>query len=157
MQKPWNIPNLPVYSLATHVNGQSNMNICTYVSAVSMQPKLYAIAVYNNTKTLENIEQVEVAVLQLLHSSHASLIKKLGQTSGKNYNKQKYLEKKGVLTEWNGFSILQNLSAVVLLKKKEALQTGDHKLFVFEALQHKSFNKEYLTVDFLREKKIIRG
>jgi flavin reductase (DIM6/NTAB) family NADH-FMN oxidoreductase RutF len=157
MQKPWNIPNLPVYSLATYLNGTVNMNICTYVSAVSMQPKLYSIAIYNNTKTLENIEQVEFAVLQLLHSSHASLVKKLGQTSGKNYNKQKYLEKKGILTTWNEFKILQNLSAIVLLQKKEAIQTGDHKLFVFEALQHKSFNKDYLTLDYLREKKIIRG
>ena len=157
MQKPWNIPNLPVYSLATYLNGTVNMNICTYVSAVSMQPKLYSIAIYNNTKTLENIEQVEFAVLQLLHSSHASLVKKLGQTSGKNYDKQKYLEKKGILTTWNEFKILQNASAVVLLQKKEAIQTGDHKLFVFETLQHKSFNKDYLTLNYLREKKIIRG
>jgi flavin reductase (DIM6/NTAB) family NADH-FMN oxidoreductase RutF len=157
MQKPWNIPNLPVYSLVTYNQGLLNMNICTYVSAMSMQPKLFAIGVYNNTKTLENIEQSNVVVLQLLHQSHANLVKKLGQTTGFNYNKEAYLNKKGILVEWNGLIILKELSAVVMLNKIEAIQTGDHKLFVFEAIKHKSFNKDYLTLDFLREKKIIRG
>ncbi len=157
MQKPWNIPNLPVYSLATFNRGILNMNICTYVSAISMKPKLYAIAVYNNTKTLQNVEEGDMAILQLLHYNHASLIKKLGQTSGLAYDKHGYLKKKDLLFNWNGYEVLKNLCAVIELKKKDALQTGDHKIFVYEALKHKSFNKEYLTLDYLREKKIIRG
>ena len=40
MKRPWNIIDLPVYSLLSNdVNGNINMNICTYVSAVSMKPK----------------------------------------------------------------------------------------------------------------------
>lgn len=103
------------------------------------------------------MEETDIAVLQLLHQTHASLVKKLGQTSGLIYNKQAYLYKKGILTDWKGFTVLKNISAVVVLKKINAIQTGDHKLFVFETLLHKSFNKEYLTLDLLREKKIVRG
>ena len=73
------------------------MNICTYVSAISMNPKLYAVAVYENTQTLENIEESDYAVLQLLHESHFHLVKKLGQTSGMKYNKEQYLKKKDLL------------------------------------------------------------
>ena len=47
MRRPWNIINLPIYSLQTvDSNGKLNMNICTYVSVVSMKPKIYSIAIY---------------------------------------------------------------------------------------------------------------
>lgn len=55
MQKPWNLINLPVYSLATSTNDKANFNICTYVSAISMTQKLYAVAIYLNTQTLANV------------------------------------------------------------------------------------------------------
>ena len=45
MKRPWNIISPPVYSLVTYdEEGKVNMNICTYVSAVSMKPKMYSIA-----------------------------------------------------------------------------------------------------------------
>ena len=48
MRRPWNIINLPIYSLQTvDSNGKLNMNICTYVSVVSMKPKIYSIAIYS--------------------------------------------------------------------------------------------------------------
>lgn len=158
MQKPWNIPNLPVYSLVTCNNqGRLNMNICTYVSAVSMKPKLYAIAVYNNTQTLINMEENDIAVLQLLHQSQYNLVNKLGKISGKTYNKYTFLFKKNALTIWENFSVLKDASALILLNKIHAIQAGDHKLFVFEVKKSKVFNKNYLHVNTLREKKIIRG
>lgn len=158
MKKAWNIPNLPVYSLASYNHlGVVNMNVCTYVSAISMKPKLYSVAVYNNTQTLDNIEQNEFAVLQLLHSSQYHLINKLGKSSGKNYNKYNYLFKKSILTYWEDFVVLKDCSALVLLKKINAMQTGNHKLFVFEAQKSKVFNADYLQLNTLREKKIIRG
>ena len=158
MQKAWNIPNLPVYSLASYNNlGVFNMNICTYVSAISMKPKLYAIAVYNNTQTLDNIEENDFAVLQLLHKSQYSLINKLGKSSAKTFDKYSYLFRKNNLTHWEDFTVLKDCSALVLLKKLNAIQTGDHKLFVFEAKKSKVFNADYLSLNTLREKKIIRG
>ena len=53
MRRPWNIINLPIYSLQTvDKDGKLNMNICTYVSVVSMKPKIYSVAVYYGTKKL---------------------------------------------------------------------------------------------------------
>ncbi|MFN6037925.1 MAG: flavin reductase [Bacteroidota bacterium] len=157
MKMPWNIPDLPVYSLATYSGESVNMNICTYVSSISMRPKLYSVAVYFNTKTLENISCSEYAVLQLLGEEHYNLIKKLGQTSGLIYPKENYLTKKKLLTEWQGYKVLKDISAAVLLKKMWNKSTGDHELFVFEAVKHKSFTKGYLSLNQLRDKKIIRG
>ena len=52
MKRPWNIISPPVYSLVTYdEEGKVNMNICTYVSAVSMKPKIYSIAIDYTTKT----------------------------------------------------------------------------------------------------------
>ena len=55
MKRPWNIISPPVYSLVTYdEHGKVNMNICTYVSAVSMKPKMYSIAIDYTTKTYKN-------------------------------------------------------------------------------------------------------
>lgn len=157
MQKPWNIPNQPVYSLATYKEGTVNMNICTYVTPISMQPKLYAVGVYYNTRTFENISRSELAVLQLLHPDQDGLVRKIGQTSGLHYNKAAYLHKKQLLTDWQGYQVLDGLSALILLKKVWQKAAGDHELVVFEAIKYKSYHKDYLSLDQLRAKKIIRG
>ncbi|HCN37941.1 MAG TPA: hypothetical protein DIS94_09550 [Bacteroidetes bacterium] len=99
-KKVWNIPDLPVYSLATYDRkSKVNMNICTYVTAISLKPKLYAVAVYEKTKTLKNIKNSDICVLQLLSKSQFNLIKKLGQTSGINFDKENYLNNKNFLEE----------------------------------------------------------
>ncbi|MBO9566780.1 MAG: flavin reductase [Niastella sp.] len=157
MQRPWNIPNLPVYSLATYNNDGVNMNICTYVSAVSMYPKLYMVAVYENTLTLENITAGQMAVLQLLHKSQYALIRKLGQTSGKTYNKQEYLQKKSLLQTWQGYNVLKGTSALILLQKQWNRPAGDHHIFVFSVAKSTARNNDCLTLQTLRDKRLIRG
>ena len=149
------MPNCPVYSLATRSNEIGNMNICTYVIPISMQPKLYALAIYNGTKTLENMLQTETAVLQLLNASQFSLVNHLGKKSGFQFDKSGYLKKKNLLMDWQGFSVLKDAAALVLLKKLSCQQTGDHVLFTFEAIRYQSLSENILTVEIVREKKII--
>jgi flavin reductase (DIM6/NTAB) family NADH-FMN oxidoreductase RutF len=157
MQRPWNIPNSAVYSLATiDADGKLNMNICTYVTAISMQPKMYAIAVYENTKTLENIQNGSSCVLQLLSSDQFGLVNYLGKKSGNIYDKESYLQKKDLLDEWFSFKILKNISAVVSLSKVQSTLHGDHHLMVFNADKYKSFSSNYLTTEILNQHKIIR-
>jgi flavin reductase (DIM6/NTAB) family NADH-FMN oxidoreductase RutF len=132
MRRPWNIVDQPVYSLATYVDGSFNMNICTYVTAVSMQPKLYAVAVYHNTKTLFNLQQSDVAVLQLMSISQIALVRTLGKKSGNNYDKVAYLQRKKTMTTWQGFPVLENAAALLLLHKKNVITSGDHDLYLFE-------------------------
>ena len=73
MKRPWNIIDLPVYSLLSNdINGNINMNICTYVSAVSMKPKIYSIAIDFKTKTYDNLIASDRVVLQLLSKKNIS-------------------------------------------------------------------------------------
>jgi flavin reductase (DIM6/NTAB) family NADH-FMN oxidoreductase RutF len=127
------------------------MNICTYVSAISLKPKQYMVAVYRNTKTLDNLLSGSTAVLQLLHRSQSGLVNVLGKKSGKNLDKQKYLERKKVLTNWNGFRVLSDSCAWLELKSLGHVETGgDHLIFYFDLVRFKTnSDKSCLTVNRL--------
>jgi flavin reductase (DIM6/NTAB) family NADH-FMN oxidoreductase RutF len=155
MKRPWNLPDLPVYSLATFVGEQVNMNICTYVSAVSMKPKRYMVAVYEGTQTLWNLQRNDRAVLQLLSLKHLPLIRTLGKKSGKKYNKQSYLERKGWITHWNSYSVLKNAAGYVELRTIWDHSGGDHQLFLFDVVGHRATSERILTLSDLRQHKLI--
>ena len=88
MRKIWNRPNQQVWSLST-INEQSvaNMNICTYVTSVSMEPKLLIVAVYHGTQTLKNLTQTKRAHLQLLSEELSPVTRICGHISGSKINK----------------------------------------------------------------------
>ncbi|MFM8913848.1 MAG: flavin reductase family protein [Flammeovirgaceae bacterium] len=155
MQRPWNVINVPVYSLATEVDGVPNMNICTYVTAVSMKPKRYMVAVYENTQTLANLKHTDRAVLQLLSSAHLPLINTLGKKSGKKYNKQQYLKKRSMLQTWQGHTVLKDAAAYVLLKSISHQSAGDHVMYLFEVEKFMSQTTPVLMLDDLRANKLI--
>lgn len=155
MKRPWNIIDTPVYSLATYKADAVNMNICTYVTAISMQPKMYAIGVYEKTKTLANLQHNSSAVLQLLHPDQISLVQQLGKKSGFRFNKQSYLHKKGLLDNWNGFTVLKGCAAYLLLQKSSSVLTGDHELYIFDTLKYKTISENVLQFQQLISDKII--
>lgn len=157
MRKPWNLPDLPVHSLLTF-GGENviNMNICTYVTAVSMAPKLYAIAVYEGTKTLQNLETNDLAVLQYLHPEQIKLVRHLGQKSGMSFDKNAWLRKGGRLTPWRGYEVLAGASAWVELHRIDHIPAGDHELFLFDVVASKTLRPEVLTTTHLREGGLIR-
>jgi flavin reductase (DIM6/NTAB) family NADH-FMN oxidoreductase RutF len=155
MRKPWNATNHAVYSLAT----VSNMNICTYVTAISMQPKMYAIAIYKNTKTLSNMQQQNFAVLQILQEQQAKLVNVLGKKSGTNYDKINYLHKKNELDYYYNIPVLKNCCAWIYLQKDLCIQSqADHDVYLFKVLAYKQFTEaNILTQHYLRDQKIIRA
>lgn len=132
------------------------MNICTYVSAVSMKPKRYMVAVYHRTKSLENISSSKTAVLQLLGEQHLSLVNTLGKKSGLNYHKENYLTKKKLITLWHNKKVLINCAGQMELKKLWANDTGDHTMFLFDVKRFQSNHESVLTLDDLRAKGLIR-
>lgn len=149
--------DLPVYSLITQDGARINMNICTYVSAVSMKPKRYAVAVYKGTKSLENISANGYAVLQLLSEQQYPLVRVLGQKSGSNYDKDKYLRKKNLLEKWSSHEILKGVAAVLELALLEQTDAGDHILFLCDVLKYKASPVNgILTIRELGKQKIIR-
>ena len=155
MKRPWNIIDTPVYSLATYSEDAVNMNICTYVTAISMQPKLYGVAVYQNTKTLHHLQASSIAVLQILHPDQISLVKPLGKKSGFDFDKELYLQKHGWTDTWNDYKVLKGCAAYILLKKTSSVPSGDHTFFIFEATRYKTVFEQVLQFQELITQKII--
>ncbi len=96
-KKPWNRVDLPVYSVSSK-GITDNMHICTYVSAVSMQPKRMMVALYAGTRTLANVTKSRHFVLQLLHEDQYRLVNQLGKLSGNNIDKISRLQKRNLLS-----------------------------------------------------------
>ena len=139
LKRPWNIVNIPVYSLATYVDDQVNMNICTYVTAVSMKPKLFMVAIDYSTKTYENLEKGCECVLQILHQNHQSLVSLLGKKSGKQIKKAEKLISKDFLTKWNGREVLAGACGYLEIEMRGRKNVGgDHELFWFEVIKSKT-------------------
>ncbi len=157
-KRPWNRVNLPVYSISsTDGHGNYNMHIITYASQISMNPKRFVCGIYEGTKTLENVIGHPEFVLQLLSESQYRLVELLGKKTGHQLNKIERLEKRKLLTHWNGFPILTDALAVMLLNTISSFPGGDHTGFFCDVVQYKNLNEgNPLTLDTLREHKLIR-
>jgi flavin reductase (DIM6/NTAB) family NADH-FMN oxidoreductase RutF len=155
MKRPWNLTNLPVYSILTNDGSDWNINICTYVMPVSRIPKMYIVALEKGSKSCLNMLSSDIAILQLLSVEHANLVKVLGKKSGNQYDKIKYLNKRELITSWNDVPVLKNCTAYIELRKISVTDSGDHDLFLFGVNDWKSDKSEILTEDLLRVKKII--
>jgi len=157
-KRPWNRINLPVYAVSSrHSSGKHNMHIITYATAISMQPKRFACGIYEGTQSLENISSNPHFVLQLLSASQYRLVDLLGKQSGKTTDKIARLQKRGLITEWNGFTILQESLAVMQMKVINQMNAGDHTLMLCDVVAYKNLHEgEPLTLDVLRQHKLIR-
>tara|TARA_B100000927_G_scaffold291252_1_gene292570 strand:+ start:318 stop:797 length:480 start_codon:yes stop_codon:yes gene_type:complete len=158
MKRPWNRTNSSVYSLVTHdVKNQLNMNICTYVSVVNMNPRSYSIAIDYQTKTYDNlINNSNKVVLQALSTNNIKLIKKLGKQSGKDINKEIFLKKNNYLTEWKNHIVLKNTCFVIELEIiNKMIKLSDHCLFLFKVKSFKNIDTDFLKTNDLIESKII--
>jgi flavin reductase (DIM6/NTAB) family NADH-FMN oxidoreductase RutF len=156
MKKPWNLPDLPVYSLATQSALGFNMNICTYVTAVSMKPKRFAVAVYHNTRTLENCLASDTVVLQLLCADQTDVVRLLGKKSALRVDKQAPLVRKQRVMSWAGFTVLREAAAWIKLRKISHQDAGDHVLFLYDVETYKvNRDEDLMRLRHLRDKKII--
>ena len=156
MKRPWNLVDSAVYSLSTSLEGNHNMNICTYVTPINMNPKIYAIAVYHNTQTLQNIQSSEYCVLQILSDQQYKLVNVLGKRSGFKYNKINYLVQRNMVHDWQHFTVLNQAVASILLHKINCIPSIDHDLYLFEVMKYKVNNQDLpLTLNTLRLHKII--
>ena len=115
------------------------MNICTYVSVVSKNPRLYAISIDYHSQTYTNLIKNSRAVLQVLSILNINMINYLGKKSGTAYDKHKYLESNEELCKWRNFMVLQNANAYLELNEIKHFNVGgDHELFIFEIVSSKT-------------------
>ncbi|MCU0358819.1 MAG: flavin reductase family protein [Cyclobacteriaceae bacterium] len=153
-KKPWNRVDQPVYSIASAAGDRSNMNICSYVTPVSMHPKRYMVAIYKNTFTLELVKENPQFVLQFLDQSHSKLVNLLGKKSGKKTDKLKRLAND--MNFLGPFPYLKSALAIVHLDVVHWLDGGDHWCVLCDVITSKNLNDGIpLTLNYLKEKKII--
>ena len=120
MRRPWNLIDVPVYSLISEDQcGNINMNICTYVSVSSLKPKTYCIALDKTTKTYSNLSNNNLVVLQLLNKKNIQLVKILGKRSANKYDKMSYLKKNNLLNQTSKFKLLKKHQFLRYFKKKQ--------------------------------------
>ena len=156
-KKPWNRINLPVYSISSKAGERHNMNIITYITQVSMQPKRFVCCIYQGTQTLLNVEKSGEFVLQLLAVQQHRLVSLLGKQSGKTIDKTGRLKKRNELAMWNDFYVLKNALAVLQLKVINSFDGGDHKGFICDVAAYKNLHEGIaLTLDDLRKYHLIR-
>jgi flavin reductase (DIM6/NTAB) family NADH-FMN oxidoreductase RutF len=159
MRKIWNRPNQQVWSLSTiDETGTGNSNICTYVTAVSMEPKLMMVAVYHGTKTYQNVVATKRAVLQLLSQELAPAVRICGHMSGNDIAKIKRLQKRYEINLCAGIPYFVASAGYLELELSDLVPVGgDHDLAVFAVTQHKNLNgAPLLTTDYLREHGFLR-
>ena len=153
--KPWNRVDGPIYSLSTATHGKGNLNICSYVTPISMKPKKYIVGVYKGTKTLENLESNPFGILNFMTVKMACLVNLLGKKSGYKIDKIKRLGDRVHLTE-DGLYVLKGSLATVRLKFTTRLDGGDHWAWLAEVVSHENHNADKpLTLEYLKRKKII--
>lgn len=159
MRRLWNRPAMPVWSLSTVSNeGVGNFNICTYVTAVSMEPKLMQVAVYHNTQTHKNIKVGGFVLLQLLTQELAPVVRICGQQSGAKIDKINRLKKRYTLEEVNGLWHFTQAAGFMTLRVEQILViAGDHDLVIGSIIDHKNLSDApLLTTDYLKEHRYIR-
>lgn len=154
-KRPWNIPNLPIYSLQTiSKQGVLNFNICTYVSAVSMKPKRFMAAVYKGTQTLENLQSTQVVNLLLLSKSNIEYVRLFGKRSGRDVEKFSKIREETL--NFGSLPVFTSAIAVMQLQIVSFIDAGDHIMYLFDVLKFKHLKGERpLYLQDLREKNII--
>jgi len=172
--------NYDVHSITTITSdGQKNANIATWVMQTAMGGTHLVVALYKTDYTIELVRESGILNVNLLATDQTSLIRKLGQQSGrpglgrpiqggpdvsdpdavgKGRQTDKFrtlpyaLDERGCpyLTEAIGYAQCQVLHTT---------DSGDHELFVCAVLKQVVLNpdKTVMTNDFIKEKKLVRG
>lgn len=143
MRRPWNIIDVPVYSLATVGSTGVNMNICTYVTGISRNPKKYLIALDPESQSYINFRKRKSAVLQILSRDNIDWVNYLGKKSGKETDKENHLKGKKALSEWKRHDVLQDTSALLLLQLDQEIDAaGDHQLMIADVVASKTISED---------------
>ena len=159
MRKIWNRPNQQVWSLSTtDIEGKGNMNICTYVSAISMEPKIIMVAVYHDTQTMSNLKTSKRALLQLLSEELAPVLQVCGRLSGAKVDKISRLQKRHQINYLNALPYFATAAGYLELQVDQLISFGgDHDLAICSVLSSKNISDtKLLTTDYLRAEGLLR-
>jgi len=153
--KPWNRVDGPIYSLATTAKGKGNLNICSYVTPISMKPKRFIVGIYKETKTLENLEANPIGLLNYLAADQANHVKLLGKKSGHAVDKVAQLGG-DVEHVADGLYRLKGAIATLRLRFMERMDCGDHWAWLAHVESYENLREAPpLTLEDLKRLKLI--
>lgn len=159
MRKLWNRNPLAMWSLSTiNKHGETNMNICGYVTNISMEPRMMLVSMYHHTLTADNVKETKRGLLQLLTTEHVDIVHTLGKQSGRQIDKIEKTNKKHPVKYFKGLPFMTDTAGYMELKFVDFLEVGgDHVLGIAKVTSSKNFSdKPILTTDYLKEKGILR-
>jgi flavin reductase (DIM6/NTAB) family NADH-FMN oxidoreductase RutF len=159
MRKLWDRTPLAMWSLSTvDAQGNGNMNICGYVTSISLQPRIMLLAVYHHTKTHQNIKHEPRALLQLLTSKHIDIVRTCGRQSGNSIDKIAKVAKKHPVAYHKGLPYFTDCAGFMELDITDLREIGgDHLLATAEVVASQNLvDATILTNDYLRVHGIIR-
>jgi len=130
----------------------------TFCNPVSIQPKLWSLALYYNTLTKDSF--CGRGILQLLRPDQASLVEVLGKQSGRDVNKAEICKQIGM--EWKSvrdsdeppLSVLPNCALYMEMKQwkpDSVVEAGDHQVFLCRVLRTGTWNHSESCIDWQKE------
>ena len=150
--------NYDVHSITTVAGNPAryNVNIVTWLMQTDMSGKVLAVALYKPDYTLDLVRESGVLNVNLLAVDQTKLIRKLGQQSGLEKDKFKNLPHE---LDERGCPFLTEAIGYAQCRVMHSVEAGDHELVVCDVLKQVVLNpeKDVLTLNLLREKKLIRG
>ncbi|RYC67750.1 MULTISPECIES: flavin reductase family protein [Spirosoma] len=167
--------NYDVHSITTITSdGQKNANIATWVMQTAMGGTHLVVALYKTDYTIELVRESGILNVNLLATDQTSLIRKLGQQSGRPIQggpiqggpglegKRKQTDKFRTLPyalDERGCPYLTEAIGYAQCQVLHTTDSGDHELFVCAVLKQVVLNpdKAVMTNDFIKEKKLVRG
>ena len=97
-------------------------------------------------------------VLQLLSAGQHRLIPLLGRKSGHDTDKLAILERRGLLSRWEGIRVLAEALAWMELSVIGSMDAGDHVMMLCELVRYRNhLEGAPLTLDILRAKGMVRN
>ncbi|WIA22781.1 hypothetical protein OEZ86_009734 [Tetradesmus obliquus] len=157
---PYALLSTPVYSLSSaNAAGKTTLNMITYASPIALRPqRKYALGLYVQSMSYQNVKETGRAVLQILQEPHAKLTQLLGKTSGRDVDKVAQLQQQGfAVSEEYGLPVLADAVGVMELKVvSDFIPAGDHEVVVcdvvaWKQLQEDSSSAQPLYSGFLRD------
>ena len=136
---------------------QTSMNILTFATPVSIQPKLWALSLYHNTLTKDSFLQHSHGILQLLQPPQACLVPILGKKSGRDIDKAQECQTAGfpwVMTTMMGeqqqqqHSILPNCPLYLAIRLIRLVDAGDHVVAICQVTQTGTWKQDSSNVEW---------
>ena len=154
--KHYDVHAITTIAGADSANPRRNANIVTWLTQTAMGGKTLSVALFKVDYTIELVRESGLLNVNLLATDQTGLIRKLGQQSGRDKDKFVRLPH---ATDSRGCPYLTEAIGYVQCRTMGSIDAGDHELFVCEVLKQVVLHpeKDVMTYDFLREKKLVRG